>query len=115
MIGVDIIEIDRIRRALEDPAFAKRVFTENERTYCNALADPAPRYAGRFAAKEAIAKALGTGFGKDLAFQDIEIVNAPSGAPLALLKGRDEKIAISISHCKSHATAFALVQNNLAR
>lgn len=112
MIGVDIIEIDRIREALNDPAFAKRVFTENERTYCDMLNDPAPRYAGRFAAKEAIAKALGTGFGKNLAFQDIEILNEPTGAPVVSVKGRSEKIALSISHCKSHATAFALVQNN---
>lgn len=112
MIGVDIIEIDRIRKALKDPAFARRVFSKKERAYCDTLSDPAPRYAGRFAAKEAVAKALGTGFGKDLSFHDIEILNEPSGMPIVSLRGRREKIALSISHCKSHATAFALVQND---
>lgn len=110
MIGVDIIEIHRIRKALEDPAFAKRIFTDKERAYCDELADPSPRYAGRFAAKEAIAKALGTGFGAELAFQHIEILNQPSGAPTVVIKHRQEHILLSISHCKSHAIAFALVQ-----
>lgn len=109
MTGVDIIEIDRIREAIKNPSFARRIFTEKERAYCEEQADPAPRYAGRFAAKEAIAKALGTGFGADLAFEDIEILPNSAGAPCVSLSGRSEKISLSISHCKSHAVAFALV------
>lgn len=108
MIGVDIIEIERLRQAVQDPAFVERIFTEKEREYCEKSADNAPRYAGRFAAKEAIAKALGTGFGKELAFLDIEILPNSKGAPQVSLKNQSLKIELSISHCKSYAVAFAI-------
>lgn len=115
-IGTDIIEVDRIRSSMEKmrDAFLKYILTEQEIHYCKKYNDPAPHVAGRFAAKEAVAKALGTGFGESLSFHDIEIVNSETGQPLvtlskqALEKFKDPTILISISHCKSHAVAFAI-------
>ncbi len=75
-IGVDVVEIDRIGSLLEqyDQRFAEKVFTEAESTYCEAQRDPRPHYAARFAAKEAVAKAFGTGIGKDLNWTDMEML-----------------------------------------
>ncbi|MBN4067298.1 holo-ACP synthase [Simkania negevensis] len=117
-IGTDIIEVERVRQAIERHRgrFLERLFTEAERRYCEVHADSVVHYAGRFAAKEAIAKALGTGFGKDLGWHDVEIINEKSGKPLAIIKGkREESLAadivvhLSISHCRSYATATAVI------
>ena len=110
-IGNDIIEIDRIRDSLEKfgKAFYSKLFTETEIEYCLSHSDPATRFAGRFAAKEAIAKALGFGFGKHLAWHDIEIINNAIGKPEVFTKNlEDPSIQISISHCKAYATAVAI-------
>ena len=114
--GIDIIEIDRIRKTIEKHGahFYTKLFTEKEIAYCIGYNDPAPIIAGRFAAKEAIAKALGTGFGKALSWLDIEIENDEAGAPHCtfsdpLIKAFDSpKIHLSISHCSTHATAIAI-------
>ncbi len=108
MIGIDIIEIERIEKALDEHGqhFLDRIFTKREQEDCNGNA---VRLAGRFAAKEAIAKALGTGFGKALSWLDIEITNDENGKPIATLSRKDQRVDISLSHCKSHATAVAMV------
>jgi holo-[acyl-carrier protein] synthase len=114
-IGIDLIEIDRIRNSIEKfgQDFLDRIFTVSEQNYCNKYKDPAPSFAGRFAAKEAVAKALGTGLGKSLSFLDIEILNDSDGTPFVTLSENaikifeDPHILISISHCHCHATAIA--------
>ena len=110
MIGTDIIEIERIREAIKDHGqhFLDRLFTKKEQQDCKSHKDPSIRFAGRFAAKEAIAKALGCGFGKDLSWLDIEIINDELGRPHATLKN-GKQVAVSISHCRSHATAVAML------
>jgi holo-[acyl-carrier protein] synthase len=116
-LGVDIVECERIRRIVErgDEAFLNRVFTEAERAYCSRMADPAPHYAARFAAKEAVAKALGTGLGAAAALAEIEVVRAAHGAPGIRLHGSAAATAarlgltgfrISLSHTKDHAIAI---------
>ncbi len=115
-LGTDLVEIARIRSSIEGHGhrFKERLFTEAEIATCESYDDPAPHYAGRFAAKEAIAKALGTGFGATLAFLDIEIRSDAKGKPLATLSPKIEeefgpsKILITISHEKHYATATAL-------
>lgn len=112
-IGIDIIEIERVARAVSRQRFRERVFTEAEREYCDA-ASGAERYAGRFAAKEAIAKALGAG----LAWHDVEILRAENGAPLPRLHGEalkrlgDARVHLSISHSRDYAVAHAVVERD---
>jgi holo-[acyl-carrier protein] synthase len=115
-VGNDIIEVDRIREgiATHGARFLSRLFTLKEQEYCLNHQDSAPRFAGRFAAKEAIVKALGVGFGEEISWLDIEILSNDAGMPIVhLSKGANEKfrhpkILLSISHCKLFATAIAL-------
>jgi holo-[acyl-carrier protein] synthase len=117
-VGTDIIEIKRIEEAFEKfgHAFFERLFTENECAYCNKYADPIPHFAGRFAAKEAIVKALGTGFSGDVQWQEIEILNNETGKPyVTLMEGLAKHfpqltLHLSISHCKSYATALCVIE-----
>ena len=114
-IGIDIIEIDRIAKALDrhENAFIKRIFTRNEQisNHENIL----NYYAGRFCAKEAVVKALGTGF-RGITWQDIEILNDASGKPYVNLSPEISKrfdspnLLISITHSKTVASAFCLWQ-----
>ena len=84
-VGVDLIEIERVRRALDKrPRFAERVFTEAERAYCFSRANPAQHFAARFAGKEAVGKALGCGV--EFMWRDIEIVGRPK--PSVALSGK---------------------------
>lgn len=113
-IGTDIIEIGRIEKALENTAFIERVFSKAERRYCDSRgAQAAASYAARFAAKEAVMKALGTGLtgGRLL---DIEILPDDRGKPEVNLTGSFAALAdsvgvtsimISLSHCREYATA----------
>ena len=115
-IGNDIIEIDRIRKTIEKHGihFYQKVFAQSEIDYCLSHKDPAPSFAGRFAAKEAIAKALGLGFGESISFLDVEIINDELGRPITKFTDsfnqtfNSPHILISISHCKEYATAVAL-------
>lgn len=115
-IGNDIIEIERIREgiATHGERFLNRLFTLKEQEYCSKHQDSAPRFAGRFAAKEAIAKALGVGFGEQISWLDIEILSNDDGMPTVhLSKAANErfghpKLLLSISHCRLFATAVAL-------
>lgn len=85
--GIDLVEIQRIRDALQrhGPAFALRFLSTAEWDYCNSHPDAAPHVAARFAAKESVSKALGVGIGASLAWHDIEVVRLPSGQPSVLL------------------------------
>jgi len=86
-VGLDVIEIERIRRALARyPAFRERCFTEQERAYCESRPNPAQHYAARFAGKEAVGKALGFGVARAFAWRDVEIVGRPK--PSVRLTGR---------------------------
>ena len=87
-IGVDIVEIPRMERILKrTPSFAERVFTEEERAYCDASARPAAHYASRFAAREAVLKALGTGFSEGIGRKDVSVSRDERGRPVAILTG----------------------------
>ena len=117
--GVDIIEIHRIKRVLDryGERFLNRLFTPNEIDYCRGRA---PNLAGRFAAKEATMKALGTG-ARGVSWKDVEVVRADCGAPSVKLYGRAEnraerldvvEISVSISHSREYAVAFVVAQRN---
>ena len=115
-IGNDIIEIERIRKSIDTHGLRilSKLFTTKEQDYCLKHKDPVPHFAGRFSAKEAIVKALGTGFGEHASWLDIEILNEPNGKPTvhfsnvmeAKLKGTT--VMVSISHCQLYVTAFAI-------
>lgn len=83
-LGMDLADLDRVRQALQKngETFALRICTQDEWAYCRKHADPVPRLAARFAAKEAVAKALGTGIGEKCAFTDVEVVRNDAGAPV---------------------------------
>jgi holo-[acyl-carrier protein] synthase len=115
-LGVDICDIGRMERALErHPTMRPRVFTAEETTYCDTKARPAESYAGRFAAREAVIKALGGYRGRR--WQDISVSRGPSGAPTVVLSGNAKRradslgittILLTFSHEKSAAVAFAV-------
>ena len=88
-IGTDIVNIKRMKRTLKNKniKFKKRVFSKNEITYCEKRKNPSSFYAKRFAAKEALSKALGTGIRKGINFKDIEIINNKYGKPTIKLRG----------------------------
>ncbi len=111
-IGTDIIEIERIKMAIEtDNNFVTRVFTDNEIKYCNQRNKQRYQsYAARFAAKEAIYKALSNKINFEYFWKDFEILNDKSGRPYVNLKfelENLEQIDISLSHCKEYAVAYA--------
>lgn len=115
-LGNDILEISRMRSSIERHGqhFLNRLFSQTEQDYCYKFQDPSSHFAGRFAAKEAIAKALGTGFGANLAWHDIEIINDEHGKPIVHLsesirkKHKNPQIILSISHCTEYAMATAI-------
>ena len=113
-VGLDLIEIARVRRALERyPRFRERCFTEAERAYCDSRPNPAESYAGRFAGKEAVGKALGFGVARAFAWREIEIVGRPK--PVVRLSGRARALAdraeidLSMTHSRELAAAVAVV------
>ncbi len=115
-LGVDLCEIARMERALErHPTMRERVFTPEEISYCDSKARPAESYAGRFAAREAVIKALGGYRGKR--WQDISVTRAPSGAPAIRLDGQAkrradalgiDRVLVTFTHEKTNAVAFAV-------
>lgn len=117
-IGVDMLEIARMRRVLAtNPRFIERVFTSEERSYCTRCARPAEHFAARFAAHEAILKALGCGFGNGVGLLDVSVGRTENGRPFAVLKGRAaeiaaeqgvREIALSLSHTHDVAVANAV-------
>ena len=117
-IGVDMLEIARMQHALDtNPHFIERVFPPEERAYCDRCARPAEHYAARFAAHEAILKALGCGFGNGVGLLDASVGRTENGRPIAILKGRAaeiaaeqgvREIALSLSHTHDVAVANAV-------
>ena len=120
--GVDIVEIERFVKTMDETgyAFRNRVFTDTEISYCESRQNARYlSYAARFAAKEAVSKALGTGISGGIKWQDIEIVNDDKGKPFVKLMGKAVErfnelkglgISVSLSHCKSYAVAYATVE-----
>jgi holo-[acyl-carrier protein] synthase len=120
-IGIDFIEVHRVREVmLRTPRFVERVYTLNERAYCDSRgAVAAQHYAARFAAKEAALKALQTGWTGGIAWQDIEVASRDSGAPILIFHGRVRELYeesgaraahLSISHTTEHAIAQVILE-----
>ena len=124
-VGVDMLEIERMERVMaRRPNFVMRVFTDEERSYCEKSARPAEHYAARFAAREAVLKALGTGFSEGIGLRDVSVARDESGRPRALLAGRAaeiarergvREIALSISHTRDVAVANAIAVTDEVR
>jgi holo-[acyl-carrier protein] synthase len=121
-IGIDIIEVSRIQGSYErfGERFLNRILHPNEIAYCLSHKVPAPFLAARFAAKEAISKAFGTGIGAQLGWQDMEVGRKESGEPFVilheagrkLLEGRKARaVLISLSHTQEHAAAVAILES----
>lgn len=119
--GTDIIEVLRIARMIErhGELFIGRVYTEHEIEYCATRKAATQHYAGRWAAKEAVLKAIGTGWVRGVSWRDVEVRNTAAGVPQVRLYGgaRDifersgiERIHLSISHCRAYATATAIAE-----
>ena len=120
-IGIDIIEVSRIAASYErfGERFLNRILHPAEISYCLSHKTPGPFLAARFAAKEAISKAFGTGIGAQLSWQDMEVGRKPSGEPFVILHGNGGKlfqerngraVLISLSHTQMHATAVAILE-----
>lgn len=114
-LGTDIIECERLADVIgrQGDAFLRKVFTVSEITYCQKHKESMQNFSGRFAAKEAVAKALGCGIGELLSFLDIEIRNSPAGRPEVHMHAAafcKHKFHLSISHTKSYATATCIVE-----
>jgi len=119
-IGIDLVENGRIAASIQKlgDRFLERVFTANEIGYCKQMRSPAPHFAVRFAAKEAVSKAFGCGIGVQLSWLDIEVTRSESGAPTMVLHGRGrelaakrgvEQILLSLSHTEYYSTANVLL------
>lgn len=122
LCGVDIIEIDRIRKSFETigESFRDRVFTSNEIEYCEGKKMVRYQsYAARFAAKEAVSKAFGTGISNGLSWRDMEVLNNEIGRPYVVLSGKAKEmfnsinaasISLSLSHCEKYAVAYVVIE-----
>jgi holo-[acyl-carrier protein] synthase len=119
--GIDIIEVERIAASYEKfgDRFLQRILRPGEIAYCLSHKSPAPHLAARFAAKEAISKAFGTGIGKSLGWQDMEIGRKPSGEPFVILHNQGQTLLcergarivhISLSHTQVYAAAVAILE-----
>ncbi len=121
-VGIDIIEVDRIRQAWRQHGerFLHRILLQAEADYCSTQSDPGPSLAARFAAKEAVSKAFGTGIGAALGWHDIEVLRQPSGQPQILLHGKGARLLqerggrlvhLSLSHSAGQAVAMAILES----
>lgn len=124
-IGIDVVEVGRIEDAISNlgDAFIERLFTSREREYCGKQKRPALHYAARFAAKEAVSKALGTGIGGQAGWLDMEVERAVSGAPKMIFTGNAadflaaegiSEVQVSLSHAKEYAAANAVAVRHSA-
>lgn len=118
-LGTDIVEISRIAKMIErhGESFLNRIYTEKELAYCQKRKHSYEAFAGRWAAKEAVMKVLGTGFIRGIGWQEIEVLPETSGKPVVHIRGGAGEYAgklgigeilITISHCKAYATATAI-------
>ena len=124
-LGIDLVDIARMRRILQRThTFAEKVFSEAERAYCDSRANPEAHYACRFAAKEAVVKALGTGFTQGISVRDIEVARNAKGVPRAVLHGRALEVAreqgvvslplsLSFTHDEAVACAMAITRDSV--
>ncbi len=118
-IGIDLVKIDRIQKAGRNHSgFLERVFTEAERSYCSRQKFAAQHFAGRFAAKEAVLKAIGTGWSAGVKWTDIEVLHGDGGGPIVNVSGRVrdlmdlkgvKQILLSYSHDEGYAVAQAVL------
>ena len=125
-LGVDIVEIERMARIIKrSPAFTEKVYSAAERAYCDGHAHPEVHYATRFAAKEAVLKALGTGFSEGIGWLDVEVRRTSKGRPYVVLAGRAREVAremgvreipisLSYTHTDAVACAMAITDESVA-
>ncbi len=120
--GIDVVEVPRVAAALErfGRRFVERIFTEEEIRYCDSKANPAERYAARFAAKEAAMKAIGTGWNHGVRWRDVEVRRMRGGRPTLVLSGKAAEFAqqlgavrsqISITHTAAEAIAHVILES----
>ncbi len=121
-VGIDIIEIDRIKKSVDDygEQFLQKVFTKRELDYCMSKSNKYQHLAARFAAKEAVYKAMASGWHENLTWQSIEISNEPNGLPVVTLHGElnkflseKESLKISMSHSRDYVACVAVIYKNL--
>jgi holo-[acyl-carrier protein] synthase len=117
-IGIDIIEIDRIKKSIDRYGnhFLNKIYTKNELEYCLSKSDKYQHLAARFAAKEAVYKALSSGWNKNIGWKDIEISNESNGMPIVKLNGEvktflspEKSLKISISHSRDYVASVAII------
>jgi holo-[acyl-carrier protein] synthase len=124
--GVDLVECARIQRSIDrfGDRFLHRVFTDGEIEYSMSMKFPARHLAARFAAKEAVSKAFGTGIGKAMGWRDIDVRKKPSGEPFLILSGPAQELAvkrgvtralITLSHTEHHAMAAVVLEGTLGQ
>jgi holo-[acyl-carrier protein] synthase len=121
-IGIDILEIARLQRTIDTAGrhFLEKIFTPSEIAYCEAKAHPAQHFAARFAAKEALSKALATGWSGTFRWKDVEVVNDPSGRPRLIPHGPlgdalgDATVHVSLSHSDSQVVAVVVLEGHPA-
>ena len=122
-VGIDLIEVERIRASYErfGERFVNRILHPAEISYCLSHKEPLPFLAARFAAKEAISKAFGTGIGAQLGWLDMEVGRRESGEPFVILHGNGlllfkerhaRALRLSLSHTQAHATAVAILEGD---
>jgi holo-[acyl-carrier protein] synthase len=120
-VGIDLVENARIQHSLErfGERFLHRVFTEGEIAYCQSMKFPERHFAARFAAKEAVSKAFGTGIGKAMGWRDIDVQRKETGEPFVILSGKAKELAeqrnvssvwISLSHTDHYAAATIVIE-----
>ncbi len=125
-LGTDIVEIVRIGQMIEKHGelFLQRVYTEEEIRYCQKRREAMQHYAGRWAAKEAVMKTLGTGWTRGIGWRDIEVINRRGGQPTIRLSGGAgdyagklgiDEVMITISHCRAYATATAVALQHMTK
>ncbi|HCA78658.1 MAG TPA: holo-[acyl-carrier-protein] synthase [Bacteroidetes bacterium] len=117
-IGVDVVDVKRMKVAIDawGPALVKKMFTETEVAYCKSKKKPHEHFAARFAAKEAVSKAMETGWSGQFRWRDVEVVNEISGAPKVVLHDyvasqlAQCKVHVSLSHTENTVVAFAIIE-----
>jgi holo-[acyl-carrier protein] synthase len=121
-LGTDIVDVARIEKLLRDKRdeFLARVFSPDEIAYCEQMARPAVHFAARFAAKEALMKAIGTGWAEGVGFKDIHVTNDPNGKPVLQAQGETRKrldglgpsfLWLSLSHTREYAMAVVVIES----
>jgi holo-[acyl-carrier protein] synthase len=117
-IGVDVVDVQRMKSMLleQGDAFAGRVFTEAEIAYCRSRKNPHEHFAARFAAKEAVSKAMQKGWSGEFRWKDVEVMNEATGAPKVVLYGElarllgETKVHLSLSHTENTVVAFSIIE-----